>query len=140
MIARAAVAALGLGLAGAGSLAAQTILPPSRAQHDVAYYVAHAPARNATLKLCRSDMSYDRNPDCLNAQMAETRLRARDTEDVFARIYRQMHDPEWWSENGGPGLGGMVEACSNGGPTTMTPSECDAARAGRAIQEKKYGR
>jgi len=136
VIAPRTIAVLALGLAWASPCAAQP-LPPSRATHDVPYYAAHSAERNATLKACRREMSFDRNPDCMNAQMAETHQRARDTDDVFARMQRQMNDPEWWAENGGVALLGRVQVCDSGAPSNMTPSECAAMRAGLALQQQR---
>jgi hypothetical protein len=130
-----AIAALALGMAWAASSAAQP-LSPSRATHDVPYYAAHSAERNATLKACRRDMSLDRNPDCMNAQMAETHQRARDTDDVFARMDRQMNDPEWWATDNAGDLLSRVKICDSGAPSNMTPSECAAVRGGLALQER----
>jgi hypothetical protein len=129
-----AIAVLALGMAWAAPSVAQP-LPPSSATHDVPYYAAHSAERNATLKACRRDMSLDRNPDCMNAQMAETHQRARDTDDVFARMERERTDPAWWAENG-VGLGGLLQVCDSGAPSNMTPSECAAIRGGLALQER----
>jgi hypothetical protein len=135
MIAPRAIAVLALGMAWAGPAPAQP-LPPSRATHDVPYYATHGAERNATLKACRRDMSLDRNPDCMNAQMAETHQRARDTDDVFARMDRQMNDPEWWATDNTGDLLSRVKICDSGAPSNMTPSECAAVRGGLALQER----
>ncbi len=112
----AAVAAFALGMAWAAPIAAQ--LPPSRASHDIAWYQQHPAERATTNRLCHGDMSYDRNPDCLNAHEAEVRLHARrsdlvETDHGTRSVWELTKDPEYWARSG-PGLAGRVQNCSSG--------------------------
>lgn len=51
------------------------------ARRDVPWYMAQPAARAATLAACRNDLSHARDPDCANAEMAETRLWAKRARD-----------------------------------------------------------
>jgi len=65
-----------------------------QALHDVPWYEAHDAARIATLKLCHSDETYGRLPDCANAERAaDGVMYGKGASGDF------LNDPEYWSQN-----------------------------------------
>lgn len=133
-----------------GVLAALAAASPARAEraalHDIAWYMANAKARAATLSLCRSDHTFDRDPDCHNAESAELNLwadrsaaRARDAAPpgaapapAPARPKRPptpgelLTSPTYWAENRLARVG-VLAACRVPG-SIYTADTCAAAR------------
>lgn len=62
-------------------LALPSLAEAAPARRDVSWYMSHPGPRAATLAACRNDLTHARNPDCANAEMAETRLWARRARD-----------------------------------------------------------
>lgn len=117
----------------------------AQARRDVAWYVANAADRAATLRSCRGDLSFARSPDCANAEMAETRLWARRARegapravpvpvrlprrDGGAALLRALNDPATYGDR--MFRTATLANCRAGSPY-VTARECAAAaRAGR---------
>lgn len=113
-------------------LAAAVTCPPAHAGrtslHDIAWYVAHPAARQATLNLCHSDHRFAHDADCANADTAETHAW---TEERRSAAGNMLSDPGYWAAN--PlGRGAVLAACANP-PTLYTPETCTAARQGEVL-------
>jgi hypothetical protein len=68
--------------------------PP--AKHDIAWYVAHAPERNAALKWCHGDTSHADMYDCQNAEAAAagTMFQNKGNNNTA-----DINSPAYWSAN-----------------------------------------
>lgn len=62
-------------------LALSSLAQAATARRDVPWYMSNPVPRAATLAACRNDLTHARNPDCANAEMAETRLWAKRARD-----------------------------------------------------------
>lgn len=143
-MARSILPALAVGLAvGVGAHA------PAHAQaqaaHDIPWYMANDRARAATLDLCRSDHSYDRDTDCANAETAENRLWAARASAAArgaapagrGRVPDPLSSPMYWVENPLSRIGRLA-ACRNP-VTSMTPEQCAAVRRGELMARSAAG-
>ena len=103
--------------------------------HDIAWYVQHPAARQATLNLCRSDTRFSRDADCSNAHYAETQAWSDDLDRrVKSDTASSIHSPSYWASNRLARIGVMA-ACRN--PNTgYDPATCAAARAGDALDPR----
>lgn len=82
-----------LALAPAAGLADQ----PHRSLHDTAWYVAHAPERQATIRLCESDAAYMRLTDCANAERAASSLIGK---PQWKSLDDMLKDPRYYARAG----------------------------------------
>lgn len=109
----------------------------TQAAHDISWYMANDRARAATIAMCRSDHSYDRDADCANAETAENRLWAErasaaagGTVPPRGRLPDKPGDilrsTTYWLQNPLSRIGTLA-ACRNP-VTNMTPEQCAAAR------------
>ena len=97
------------------------------ATHNIPWYAEHEAARNEMLRLCRSDYSYAKRNDCLNAEQGEAVAYHR-------KLQRQnigndpLNDPSYWAQNKIARISALAE-CKSGRLVVMTPSSCAAAKA-----------
>lgn len=136
------------GLAAAAALAgllstsavAQTA-PPLPPRRDIPWFQAHGPAREATLRVCRSDHRYDRSVECLNADTAGTLDWGRRSAQAArhgrsgGELFPQLSDPSYWAQNRLARVG-VLAACGNP-KTGYAPSTCAAARQGAAMEARR---
>ena len=118
--------------------------PPPSALHDIPWYQAHGPAREATTRLCHSDHSYGHNVDCMNAETAGTLDWGRRSAEAARGatnsprhgndLFPQLSDPSYWAHNRLARIG-VLGACRVPG-TNYPPSECAAARQGEAMDPR----
>ncbi len=118
--------------------------PPPSALHDIPWYQAHGPAREATTRLCHSDHSYGHNVDCMNAETAGTLDWGRRSANAARQgtgttrpdgeFFPYLRDPSYWAQNRLARVG-VIAAC-NVPRTSYAPSTCAAARQGDAMDPR----
>ena len=113
-----------LALAASPALARQSL-------HDIPWYMSHSEERRVTINLCRNDAGMARLPDCANAEMAETRLRAESLRPGADALSAQQLDPQYWVTNR-IARAGMLNECRLG-LSDASPGACAAARAAEAM-------
>jgi hypothetical protein len=98
-----------------------------KAQHTVSWYGAHTSQREAVLRACENDHTYDEDADCRNANSA-----AHDAVAKTLNSAATKSDPEasqsYYGHNG-PLIAITLSACAR----KQAPEDwCQAARAARA--------
>ncbi len=130
------VSLLPLGLAGAAH--AQAAYPPE-GQRTVEFYVQHPDVRNNVNRACLNDPGhYRNNPDCWNAEQANTEAAARQTHKM-AGDTSSPDSVTYWDKRPNERQF-KVSICKNMPPAHQMKAGCGPAQQSMAMEQQRGGR